>query len=146
MGWGTTTAQAQYAKICAVCNWVVEPSYFAPTECMGYALLIKSFLWHHIHVETNQTTNTQVWHWTRTPSQCNMWCDETKMREKGDHFFLSSHLCNPSTIFVGTNGTISMGSVKVALQMMYTINWKNENWIWLTSDSVCLITSHISLT
>ena len=32
---------------------------------------------------------------------------------------------------------------KVASQMLYTINQKNENLIRLTSDSFCLIASHI---
>ena len=33
--------------------------------------------------------------------------------------------------------------IKVALQMMYTINQKNENWIWLTENSFCSITSRM---
>ena len=45
------------------------------------------------------------------------------------------------------NRSILLGSVTkgIALQKMYTINQRNENWIWPTSNSFCMIPSRIGL-
>ena len=32
----------------------------------------------------------------------------------------------------------------IVLQVMYTVNQKNENWIWVTWDSFCLVISHMT--
>ena len=67
---------------------------------------------------------------------------------KVDNLFVSYCFYNPSTARIfRTKWPISMGSVTkgIALQTMYTINQRNENWIWPTSSSFCLIASRIGL-
>ena len=58
---------------------------------------------------------------------------------KADNFFVSYCFCNPSTACsFGTIQPISMGSV-VQGSFANSVNQKNENWIWSTSDLFCLI-------
>ena len=75
-----------------------------------------------------------------------MWCDEAKSVGSQKYWFDIVFGILQLLVSLEPIDQFQWGFLQnVALKMLHTVNYKNENWIWPTSDWFCLITSHILL-
>ena len=85
-----------------------------------------------------------------------MWCDQAKSVGRQKYWFYDTAKQNRkwAIVFGILQLLISLEPIdqfqwgflqNVAVKMVHTVSWKNENWNWPTSDWFCLITPHIML-